>query len=272
MASAKRVGIVGYGSLGRFLYTAIGLRSDLEVAFVWNRSPEALVGLDSSLICSDLRDFASFRPDVVVEVAHPDVTLQHGERFLQAAHYLAGSPTALADQELEDRIRSAAQTGNFGLYLPAGALWGGMDIRKMADLDTLEAVKITMKKHPSSFKLNSPLRERNDAVSGSAAMLYDGPVRGLCPLAPNNVNTMAAAAVAAHTLGFDGVQGCLVSDPALTDRHIVSVEVTGRGGFSVRTDRVNPAAIGAVTGNATYNSFLSSVVAAGKAGPGLHLC
>ncbi len=39
-----------------------------------------------------------------------------------------------------------------------------------------------------------------------------GPVRGLCPLAPNNVNTMAAAAIAAHNLGFDKVTGCLIAD------------------------------------------------------------
>ena len=40
-----------------------------------------------------------------------------------------------------------------------------------------------------------------------------GRVRELCPLAPNNVNTMACAAIAAHNLGFDGVIGCLVADP-----------------------------------------------------------
>lgn len=32
-------------------------------------------------------------------------------------------------------------------------------------------------------------------------------------MAPNNVNTMAAAALVAFNLGFDGVEGCLVSDP-----------------------------------------------------------
>ena len=40
-----------------------------------------------------------------------------------------------------------------------------------------------------------------------------GPVRELCPLAPNNVNTMAAAAIAGHNLGFSHVIGCLVADP-----------------------------------------------------------
>ena len=78
---------------------------------------------------------------------------------------------------------------------------------------------MTMKKHPSCFKLQSPLSEMNAAVGSSAVTLYDGPVRGLCPLAPNNVNTMAAAAVAAHNLGFDGVQGCLVSDPQSVTYH-----------------------------------------------------
>ena len=70
-----------------------------------------------------------------------------------------------------------------------------------------------MKKHPSCFKLKSPLLEANAAVTEIAQTLYEGPVRELCPLAPNNVNTMAAAAVAAHNLGFDRVIGTLVSDP-----------------------------------------------------------
>jgi len=44
-------------------------------------------------------------------------------------------------------------------------------------------------------------------------MMSVGAVRELCHLAPNNVNTMAAAALAAHNLGFDNVSGCLISDP-----------------------------------------------------------
>lgn len=42
---------------------------------------------------------------------------------------------------------------------------------------------------------------------------FSGPIRELCSLAPNNVNTMAAAALAAHNLGFDKAQGCIVADP-----------------------------------------------------------
>lgn len=45
----------------------------------------------------------------------------------------------------------------------------------------------------------------------------------------------------------------------LDDYHVVEVEVTGCDGFSVNTVRRNPAALGAVTGSATYASFWSSV-------------
>ena len=42
--------------------------------------------------------------------------------------------------------------------------------------------------------------------------------------------------------------------------------------FEVHTVRKNPADPGAVTGSATYASFLSSVVRTGGKGPGVHLC
>ncbi|KAK8752230.1 hypothetical protein OTU49_012626 [Cherax quadricarinatus] len=140
-----------------------------------------------------------------------------------------------------------------------------------------KALKVTMTKHPSCFKLEGDLQVKNALVSGSKQVtLYDGPVRQLCHLAPNNVNTMAVAAMAAHNLGFDGVQGCLISNPLLTDWHIVEVEVTGPEvagkNFTVKTIRSNPASVGAVTGTATYASFLSSMVRAGGQGAGVHLC
>ncbi len=70
-----------------------------------------------------------------------------------------------------------------------------------------------MRKHPRSFKLEGDLREKNSLVTSESTVLFEGPVRQLCPLAPNNVNTMAAAAIAARSLGFDNVVGKLVADP-----------------------------------------------------------
>ncbi|XP_069582481.1 aspartate dehydrogenase domain-containing protein isoform X2 [Ranitomeya imitator] len=130
----------------------------------------------------------------------------------------------------------------------------------------LLGLKITMTKHPQSFKLEGKLSEKDLSAIQDRTILYEGPIRQLCPMAPNNVNTMAAASLAAHTLGFDEVIGVLVADPSIPDWHIVDIEVTGATNettgqvFTVRTSRRNPAAPGAVTGAATFVSFWSSIL------------
>lgn len=72
---------------------------------------------------------------------------------------------------------------------------------------------IRMSKHPSCFRLTGDVLSDWTEDEGRH-VLFRGSVAELCPLAPNNVNTMAAAAVAAGALGFTGVQGEIVSDTA----------------------------------------------------------
>jgi len=275
MAGRRRIGVIGYGNLGQYLAKEIIEHPDTELAFVWNRTVDKIKDHLPEFVLEDLDDLHSRTPDLIIEVAHPMIIEKYGEMFLEAADLMVGSPTALAKQELEVRLRNKADSGTHGLYIPAGAFWGGEDIQKMSSRGTLKALRVTMKKHPSAFKLEGYLAEKNMAVQNEAVVLYDGPVRGLCPLAPNNVNTMAAAALAAPNLGFDGVRGCLVSDPSL-DCHIVEIDVDGPGlppsQFSVKTVRRNPASSGVVTGSATYGSFWSSVLGARGRGSGVHLC
>jgi len=271
-----RVAVVGYGHLGQYLVSSIAEHPAMELAWVWNRSQQPLQGkVDSSLVLEDLSECDRNSPDIIVEVAHPDITRKFGPKFLAVADYMIGSPTALADRELQASLEAAAT--KHGLYVPSGALWGAEDIRKMAERGSLASLTVTMRKHPDSFKLEGGLRDLNAGVGAEAVELYHGPVRGLCPLAPNNVNTMAAAAVAASNLGFDGTMGRLVSDPSIPNWHVVEVDVGGPEGpggnkFRVHTERSNPAGAGAVTGSATYASFLSSLVRVGGKGPGLHIC
>jgi predicted dinucleotide-utilizing enzyme len=225
-----------------------------------------------------------FGADVVIEVCHPDVSAAHGSAVLRAgADFVCGSPTALADASLLAALLAASAGGGGGLYVPAGALWGARDIARLSARGALAALTVTMKKHPASLKLGGALGAALAAwvASGPPAgelVLYEGPVRALCPLAPNNVNTMAAAALAAHdTLGFDGVTARLVADASL-DAHVITVDVVGpapaAGGapFRALTERVNPAPPGAVTGAATFAAVWGSLLEAGGRGPGLHMC
>lgn len=81
------------------------------------------------MICTHLNDFANYAPDLIVEVAHPDITKHYGPRFVAAwsafllalalltiSDYFCGSPTALADLEIETSLRTAAAVKNdYGL-------------------------------------------------------------------------------------------------------------------------------------------------------------
>ncbi|XP_062993767.1 aspartate dehydrogenase domain-containing protein isoform X1 [Elgaria multicarinata webbii] len=272
----RRVGIVGYGHLGQYLVKRLqddGLQHGLELAFVWNRDAGKLEQtVPAELRLGKLSGFLERRADIVIEVAHPCIAQNYGESFLQAADFMVGSPTALADLGTELKLRKAGRQSGHTLYIPSGALWGGQDIQRLDDAGMLQALTVTMVKHPDSFRLAGHLGELAKGAWQERVVLYNGPVRRLCPLAPNNVNTMAAACMAAPSLGFDGVKGCLVADPNLPDYHVVEIEATGPGGFSVSTRRKNPAACGAVTGAATFAAFWSSLLVCQGHGGRVYLC
>ncbi|KAL6476751.1 hypothetical protein MHYP_G00152500 [Metynnis hypsauchen] len=263
ISSPIRVGIVGYGHLGRFLVDLLqkkGLAAGLSLAFVWNRNADKLIeSVPKDLILTDLSEFTQIKADLIVEVCHPQIVKDFGVRFLSHTNFLVGSPSALSDAQLDQELRLTAKKHGKTLYVPSGALWGGQDIQRLNDSGSLKALSIRMSKHPSCFRLAGGMLS-DWAEEEGRRVLFHGSVAELCPIAPNNVNTMAAAAIAASTLGFHGVTGEIVSDTALADYHLVEVEVTGPDGFSVKTVRRNPAKLGAVTGSATYNSFWSSLL------------
>ncbi|KAF0977265.1 hypothetical protein FDP41_003918 [Naegleria fowleri] len=281
--SKTRVGIVGFGELGKFLADKIlhdeKASQKFEIVFVWNRTFDKIEN-DKSIkpewYLKDLNDFASKKPNIIVEVAHPDIIVEYGKKFLSYCDLFVGSPTAFADEKCESEIRQvlSSNTTN-GCYVASGALWGAFDIQKMALIGALKGLSVTMKKHPSSMKLTT--KEMQDKLQQALNdptkehIVYEGPVRPLCPIAPNNVNTMAVASLAAENLGFDGVKARLVADARL-DAHVIDIEVVGPNGFSVVTNRYNPAKVGAVTGQATYFSFLSSLLLSGGRGGGMHFC
>lgn len=67
------------------------------------------------------------------------------------------------------------------------------------------------------------LSSYRDSDATGEFVVFDGSVRELAPLAPNNVNTMACAALAGFTLGFDRTRGRLVVDKALT-AHVIGMQ------------------------------------------------
>ncbi|XP_027370833.1 putative L-aspartate dehydrogenase [Bos indicus x Bos taurus] len=265
----RKVGIVGYGRLGQSLVSHLltqGPELGLELVFVWNRDPGRMAGsIPPSLQLQNLAALGERHPDLVVEVAHPKIIQESGAEILRYANLLVGSPSALADQATERQLLEASHRWGHAVFVARGALWGAEDITRLDEAGGLQSLRVTMATHPDGFRLEGPLATMRS--TGPRAVLYEGPVRGLCPHAPRNSNTMAAAALAAPSLGFDRVIGVLVADFSLKNMHVVDVELSGPPGptgqsFAVHTHRENPAEPGAVTGSATVTTFWRSLVGA----------
>jgi aspartate dehydrogenase len=247
----KRIGIIGFGFIGRYIYEQIQTHeTDMEIAFVWNRSKEAISDLPRELILDDLGKFADYQPDLILELAHPAISAEYGEAFLKETNYMMLSVTAMADDSLAERLQNTALENNNKLFIPHGALIGVDNLRE--GLDNWEEVTITFKKHPGSLDFSN--MDIDPASITSSTVVFDGPVRDIAKLFPRNVNTMVTCALS--TLGLDKTRAVLISDPALT---CLSAEVvaTGKDGSLFETKKVEQSA--GVSGTGMLTSQLGSI-------------
>jgi aspartate dehydrogenase len=263
--NSARIGLIGLGYIGRYIYDQIRSRPDLglEVAFVHELAAERLAGLPAEVVLRDIEAFASRYPDLVVEMAHPGVTRQFGEMFLRQTDYMPLSMTAFADEGLERRLLETARSNGTCLFIPHGAVVGLENIFESREL--WEEVTMVMKKNPKNLDFSAAPQFKPNEIT-EATVLYDGPTRAVCPMFPRNVNSHATVALAG--IGFDHTRSVLVADPSLD---VSVIEITARGkGVAMKIERSNP--LKGVSGVFTLNSTLAAVCRAKGPGGAMQVC
>lgn len=253
-----RVGVIGLGFVGTAVARRLASRltPGLELAFVWSRSGRALDGAPDAPTLGDLDEAARHDPDLIVEAAHPDVTVTHGERLVAAADYLPLSVTALADDPLRERLAAVATTHGTRVLLPHGALVGAGSLAEWRDHWRSETFR--MEKPPGSLGPGADAH-----ATGGRTVLHDGSVRSIAARFPRNVNAMVVGALA--TIGLDRARGVMVADPALRELRLI-VEARGTDGSRLRIARRQPAV--GVSGTEMAEAAWASVVAAAGRQPG----
>ena len=257
------VGLIGYGQIGSAVRQMIDQdpNNGMEIVFIHDQEPALLADLSDELKLEDLGGFASREPDLVVEMAHPDVTRQWGKKILEKTNYMLVSVTAMADAEVEKQLQEATAKHGTRCFIPHGGVVG-MDAL-LENRDVWESVDIVMKKNPKNVDCAAAGVNPDDIKEET--VLYDGPTRGVCPKFPRNVNTHAAIALA--SLGFDRTHSLLVVNPAW---NWASVAVHAKGpGVELNVERIET--ITGVTGASTPASIYNSVQMIGSTGPGIHL-
>ncbi len=261
--NATRIGLVGYGQIGRAVHHMINANphTGMQVVFVHDQFAAALNDIPADLALDDLAQFEEKKPDLIVEMAHPDVTRAWGKAILEKTNYMFISVTALADRQVEQDIEETTQRCGTRAFVPHGGVVG-MDAL-LENRDVWESVDVIMKKPPHNVDCAAAGLDPDEIKEETT--LYDGPTRGICPLFPRNVNTHAAIAYAG--IGFDRTHSVLQVSPAWKE---ATVAIHAKGpGIDLHVERVE--GITGVTGASTPASIYNTVQMIGSTGPGIHL-
>lgn len=262
---SARVGLIGMGGIGSYVYEQITTQRQLglEVAFVSDLSADRLKTFPPELVLNDLGKARDRRPDLIVEMAHPDVSRQWGRMFLEYCDYMPLSLTALSDSQLHDAMLAAAAKAGTCLYIPHGAAVGIDSIFECRDAWT--DVTVTMKKNPRNMDLKAFPQVAGKEIT-EPTVLFEGSTRQICPLFPRNVNSHAAVALAG--IGFDCTRSRLVADPSLD---VSVIEIVARGPEAeLKIERSNP--LKGVSGIFTLRSIWSGICRAKASGANTVFC
>jgi aspartate dehydrogenase len=229
--SPLRVGLIGFGAIGRRLAEAIvaGKAGRCELQAVLVRRPERISAeVAAGLGChvtADAAEFLATRMDLVVEVAGHDALKAYAEDILrQNKDLLLISVGALADAAFEERLRRDAHDYGRRVYLATGAI-AGLDAIAAAAVGGLDAVTHSVRKPP--LGLLEPDEAAKVQASGEPRVLYEGTAREAAIRFPENVNVAAAIALAG--LGLDKSMVRVVADPTV-ERNTHEIEARGSFG------------------------------------------
>jgi aspartate dehydrogenase len=242
MRDLKRVGLVGYGTIGSYLAQAVVDRQFAQLDFVYDANPQRTQLIPAGTVLEDPSQIRNRNVDLVVETATQEAVHALAPGILEETDLLIFSVTSLADDVFRESVREICKKHSTRLYVPHGAILGLDGI--FDGRAVLREVTITTTKHPRNLGLD-------ETASG---ILYDGPTRGACQLFPRNVNVHAALAVVG--LGFDRTRSVVIADP---DTNQMRHDIEARGEGLEWNLRIASRPVGAVTGSYTPESAAMTV-------------
>ncbi|MFE7706901.1 aspartate dehydrogenase domain-containing protein [Streptomyces sp. NPDC057486] len=218
MSTVRKVGVVGWGAIGRVVGTALaeGQVGGAELVCVVDNRPLGEAAPARQVTFEEALELC----DLIVEAAGQGVVRDWGERVLASGtDLLIASSGALTDDELAKRLLAA---GPGRVYFTGGAV-GGLDLLQAArSLGPLDEVRLTTTKLPSTLEqpwMNEELLTRMRTATGPVEIM-SGTAREVPVKFPKSTNVAASVALAVGDL--DAVRVRVVADPAAHHtRHVI---------------------------------------------------
>jgi aspartate dehydrogenase len=232
--AGKKIGIIGCGTIGGQLATAIdnGTVKNATLSSLFDIIPENIQNLKHGLksgpsTFSNFDDFINTDLDIVVEAASQEAVKKFAAKTLSAGKdIMIMSVGALADEMLFEELQRQGSKNGSRIYLPSGAIAGIDAIRAVRHL--LKSVELTTTKNPKAlagapfFKTNPiKLEEIKEPT-----IIYDGTAKDAVKAFPSNINVAAVLSIAG--IGLESTRVRIVADPSFnTNQH----EILARGSF-----------------------------------------
>ena len=250
MSKQHKIGIVGYGYLGKSLHESLAGKG-IDVTRIYNRSAERLADLPDSIATTKMESFIHVigNLDLVVELAHPDISREWGGQILQHTDYMPCSVAALADVKLKEGLLKIAAKAGTRLLVPHGAVVGIDNIYEARN--NWQEVTITFRKPPAAIDME-------EEPEGDETLLFEGPVTEIAEKFPRNVNAMVACALA--TVGTDAARARFIADRRLNNVLRGEFEFKGKDGSRLSIIKEEPAV--GVSSPGMITSILGSVLRA----------
>lgn len=226
-----RIGLIGYGAIGRMVAARLDHRDDPRIVGVLVREgrAEGLTGhLPSGAIAvENLEDLLATAPDLVLECAGQEALRAYGVDVLDAGCDLMVIATgALAEPAIRAGFEAAAEAGGSRLLIPAGAI-AGLDGLGALKIGGLTRVRYISAKPPHAWRGTVAERILDLSRVTSRTTFFSGSADEAALTFPQNANLACTVALAGA--GFDATTVDLVADPAL-DGNCGRIEAHGAFG------------------------------------------
>lgn len=227
MKSPLRVGLIGWGAIGRTVAELIADDPiDVVVVGVRNARTDRDGLPPSATLITSPDELSSFELDVVAEAAGRESVLPWGLASVSnGVDFIVSSASAFADPEVLDSLRTTAAAHAAQVHIQTGAL-GGIDALAGARLMGIDVVEHRIVKPPGAWK-DTPAEQLCDLDALDAPVtFFSGSAPDTASAFPKNANVAMTTALAG--IGPNGTVISLVADPtATTNRH----EIHAHGAF-----------------------------------------
>ncbi len=218
----RRIGLIGYGAIGRRAAALIAADGGAQVVGVLLRpgsASAAAAAADGRTLEPDVAGLVAIGVTLIVECGGQAALAEHGPAALAAgADLLAASVGAFAAPDAAAALTAAARASGAALTVPAGAI-AGIDAIAAMRLAGLDRVAYVGRKPPEAWgdPAGAPLRVVFAGDAGEAARLW-----------PRNANVAATLALAG--LGFGATEVTLIADPGVR-RNVHEIRAEGATGL-----------------------------------------